>query len=78
MIPCWFRLNPKHFFLPNRFVSLDTLAMQEEEYIKNVTGRLLACQPNLVLVERTVSRLAQEILLSEGVSLALNVKFQVL
>ena len=52
--------------------------MQEEEYIKNVTGRLLACQPNLVLVERTVSRLAQEILLSEGVSLALNVKFQVL
>ena len=62
----------------HRFVSLDTLAMQEEEYIKNVTGRLLACKPNLVLVERTVSRLAQEILLAEGVSLALNVKFQVL
>lgn len=52
--------------------------MQEEEYIKNVTGRLLACKPNLVLVERTVSRLAQDILLAEGVSLALNVKFQVL
>ena len=42
-----------------RFVSLDTLAMQEEEYIKNVTGRLLASQPSVVLVERTVSRLAQ-------------------
>ena len=61
-----------------RFVSLDTLAMQEEEYIKNVTGRLLASQPSVVLVERTVSRLAQEIFLREGVSLALNVKFRVL
>ena len=61
-----------------RFVSLDTLAMQEEEYIKNVTGRLLACRPSVVLVERTVSRLAQEIFLREGVSLALNVKHRVL
>jgi len=62
----------------NRMTSLDTLYMQEKEYIKNVTGRLLQSKPNLVLVEKTVSRLAQEIFLREGVSLALNVKYRVL
>jgi hypothetical protein len=43
------------------FITLNLV--QEEEYIKNVTGRLLQSKPNLVLVEKTVSRLAQEILL---------------
>jgi len=62
----------------NRLISLDTLTMQEEEYIKNVAQKLLQCKPNLVLVEKTVSRLAQDIFLKEGVSLALNVKYRVL
>jgi len=62
----------------NRMISLESLTMQEEEYIKNVTQKLLQSKPNLVLVEKTVSRLAQDIFLREGVSLALNVKYRVL
>ena len=48
--------------------------MQEEEYIKNMTGKLLAARPNIIMVERTVSRLAQDIFRREGVTLVLNVK----
>ena len=43
-----------------------------------MTGRLLAARPNIVLVERTVSRLAQEMFLNAGVGLVLNVKYRVL
>ena len=38
--------------------------------------KLLQSKPNLVLVEKTVSRLAQDIFLKEGVSLAINVKYR--
>ena len=55
-------------------MSLETLWMQEEEYIKNMTGKLLAARPNIIMVERTVSRLAQDIFRREGVTLVLNVK----
>jgi len=41
-----------------------------------MTMKLLQSKPNIVLVEKTASRLAQDIFLREGVSLALNVKFR--
>jgi len=62
----------------NRMISLDTLTMQEEEYIKKATQKLLQSKPNVILVEKTVSRLAQDIFRKEGISLALNVKESVL
>ena len=62
----------------NTIVSLDTVALQEAEYIRNVVGKLLDLRPNIVLVEKSVAKLAQEIFLTEGVSLAVNVKPKVL
>ena len=62
----------------NTIVSLDTVSMQEAEYIRNVVGKLLDLKPNIVLVEKSVAKLAQEIFLTEGVSLAVNVKPKVL
>ena len=41
-------------------------------------GKLLDLKPSLILVEKSVAHLAQEILLREGVSLAVNVKRKVL
>ena len=62
----------------NTIVSLDTVSLQEAEYIRNVVGKLLDLRPNIVLVEKSVAKLAQEIFLTEGVSLAVNVKPKVL
>ena len=58
----------------NTMVSLESIQLQEAEYVKNVIGKLLDSRPNIVLVEKTVTNLAQEIFLKEGVSLAVNVK----
>lgn len=42
--------------------------------MKNTIGKLTVFKPDILLVEKTVSRLAQEMLLSLGVTVALNVK----
>ena len=62
----------------NTMVSLETVTLQEAEYVKNVIAKLLDLKPSLVLVEKSVANLAQDILLKEGVSLAVNVKPKVL
>ncbi len=54
--------------------SLDSLVLQEQEFLKNMVGRIDAIKPNLVLVEKTVSRLAQDMLLARGISVILNLK----
>ncbi|KAH9362310.1 hypothetical protein HPB48_002288 [Haemaphysalis longicornis] len=48
--------------------------MQECEYLKHVVAKIQVFQPDLLLVEKTVSRLAQEKLLQMDVTLAINVK----
>ena len=58
----------------NTMVSLEIIQVQDAEYVKNVIGKLPDSRPNIVLVEKTVTNLAQEIFLKEGVSLAVNVK----
>jgi 1-phosphatidylinositol-3-phosphate 5-kinase len=52
--------------------------LQEREYLRHVVARIANLQPNLVLVHRNVSRLAQEFLLGLRVTLVLNVKASVL
>jgi 1-phosphatidylinositol-3-phosphate 5-kinase len=54
------------------------LFLQEHEYLRHVVNRIANLQPNLVLVHRNVSRLAQEFLLDRRVTLVLNVKASVL
>jgi 1-phosphatidylinositol-3-phosphate 5-kinase len=52
--------------------------LQEREYLRHVVARIANLQPDLVLVHRSVSRLAQELLLALQVTLVLNVKASVL
>ena len=54
--------------------SLDSLLLQEQEFLKNMVGRILSLKPGLVLVEKTVSRLAQNMLLARGISVMINIK----
>jgi 1-phosphatidylinositol-3-phosphate 5-kinase len=58
----------------NRFLSLEPLVMQEHDYLKNTVARIASMKPDLVIVEKTVSRLAQEFMLDHGITLVINVK----
>ncbi|XP_023718004.1 1-phosphatidylinositol 3-phosphate 5-kinase isoform X3 [Cryptotermes secundus] len=64
--------------IEGRLLSLEPVMMQEREYLRHVVARIANLQPDLVLVHRNVSRLAQEFLLALRVTLVLNVKASVL
>ncbi|OWK12933.1 PIKFYVE [Cervus elaphus hippelaphus] len=51
---------------------------KEREFLKNYVQRIVDVRPTLVLVEKTVSRIAQDMLLEHGITLVINVKSQVL
>ncbi|CAB3993712.1 1-phosphatidylinositol 3-phosphate 5-kinase-like isoform X3, partial [Paramuricea clavata] len=70
--PVDFQLNKS--LIENKMASLDSLVLQEEEFLKNMVGRIVALKPRMVLVEKTVSRLAQEMLFAKGISVILNIK----
>ncbi|XP_034021114.1 1-phosphatidylinositol 3-phosphate 5-kinase, partial [Thalassophryne amazonica] len=61
-----------------KFTSIDPIVVQEREFLKNYVQRIMDVRPNLVLVEKTVSRIAQDMLLEHGITLVINVKPQVL
>ncbi|KAJ8957069.1 hypothetical protein NQ318_007282 [Aromia moschata] len=61
-----------------RLMSLEPVLMQEHEYLRNVAARIVALQPNVVLVQRNVSRLAQDMLRQYKITLVYNVKQTVL
>ncbi|RZC37229.1 Cpn60 TCP1 domain containing protein [Asbolus verrucosus] len=48
------------------------------EYLRHVAARIVALQPNIVLVYRNVSRLAQDLLRQHGITLVYNVKQTIL
>lgn len=52
--------------------------MQENEYLGHTVARITALGPDVVLVHRPVSRLAQDRFRQCGVTLVLNVKLSVL
>lgn len=51
---------------------------QESEYLGHTVARITALGPDIVLVHRSVSRLAQDRLRECGVTLVLNVKLSIL
>uniref|UniRef100_A0A673BH90 1-phosphatidylinositol 3-phosphate 5-kinase n=1 Tax=Sphaeramia orbicularis TaxID=375764 RepID=A0A673BH90_9TELE len=61
-----------------KFTCIDPIVLQEKEFLKNYVQRIVDVRPNLVLVEKTVSRIAQDMLLGHGITLVINVKPQVL
>lgn len=51
---------------------------QEEAQLKAAVDHIAVLEPDILLVERSVGRLAQELLLERGIALVLNVKGGVL
>lgn len=54
------------------------LCFQETEYLRNVVGRIHSLQPNVVIVHKSVSGIAQDMLRSFGICLIVDVKMSVL
>ncbi|KAM7253601.1 hypothetical protein ACFE04_021755 [Oxalis oulophora] len=58
----------------NLLSSFDTLLQQEMDHLKMAVAKIDAHHPDLLLVEKSVSRYAQEYLLARDISLVLNIK----
>ncbi|XP_034942912.1 1-phosphatidylinositol 3-phosphate 5-kinase [Chelonus insularis] len=80
-------LNPKILLLQcglmyqrveGKLLSLEPVMLQEKEYLGYTVARIMALRPNIVMVHRSVSRLAQDKFKECGVTLVLNVKLPVL
>ncbi|EPS61762.1 hypothetical protein M569_13032, partial [Genlisea aurea] len=54
--------------------SFDTLLQQEMDHLKMALARIESHRPNVLLVEKSVSRYAQECLVEKDISVVLNVK----
>ncbi|XP_011310721.1 putative 1-phosphatidylinositol 3-phosphate 5-kinase [Fopius arisanus] len=61
-----------------KLLSLEPVMLQENQYLEHTVGRITALGPDIVLVHRSVSRLAQDRFRQCGVTLVLNVKLSVL
>ncbi|OXU27408.1 hypothetical protein TSAR_004798 [Trichomalopsis sarcophagae] len=61
-----------------RLLSLEPVMLQENEYLGHTVARINALGPDIVLVHRSVSRLAQDRLRECGITLVLNVKLSIL
>lgn len=64
--------------IQNKLSSFDTLLEQEKEHLRLAVARVASLKPDVLLVERSVARYAQEELLNRGISLVLNVKIELL
>ncbi|KAI0523274.1 hypothetical protein KFK09_005669 [Dendrobium nobile] len=58
----------------NLLSSFDTLLQQEMDHLKMAVAKIDAQHPNVLLVEKSVSRYAQDYLLAKNISLVLNIK----
>ncbi|WVZ57219.1 hypothetical protein U9M48_007629 [Paspalum notatum var. saurae] len=60
--------------ITNQLSSIDTLLQQETDHLKMAVAKIVAQKPTLLLVENSVSRYAQDLLLEKNISLVLNIK----
>ncbi|XP_048443758.1 LOW QUALITY PROTEIN: 1-phosphatidylinositol-3-phosphate 5-kinase FAB1A [Pyrus x bretschneideri] len=58
----------------NLLSSFDTLLQQEMDHLKMAVAKIDSHHPNVLLVEKSVSRYAQDYLLAKDISLVLNIK----
>ncbi|KAL8171587.1 hypothetical protein V2J09_023391 [Rumex salicifolius] len=58
----------------NHLSSVDTLLKQEMDHLKMAVAKIYAHNPSLLLVEKSVSRFAQDYILEKDISLVLNIK----
>ena len=70
--------EPLCFFLNSIFFCLYVIWFdifnQEMDHLKMAVAKIHAHQPNILLVEKSVSRFAQDYLLEKDISLVLNIK----
>ena len=59
-------------------MSLEPVIAQEQEYLKNLVGRIATLRPNVLLVQRNVSGLALDLLDKAGITVVYNIKESVL
>ncbi|KAH7655330.1 1-phosphatidylinositol-3-phosphate 5-kinase protein [Dioscorea alata] len=60
--------------ITNQLSSFDTLLQQEMDHLKMAVAKIESHHPNVLLVEKSVSRFAQDYLLDRNISLVLNIK----
>lgn len=53
---------------------INTLSLQEDDHLKSVIEMIEMCHPNVILVEKTVSRVVQESILAKGMTLVSDMK----
>ena len=58
----------------NKLTSIEPVVLQEYEFLKKFIARIVSLKPNIVLVEKTVARVAQNMLLEAGITLVHNIK----
>uniref|UniRef100_A0A1D1ZQN6 1-phosphatidylinositol-3-phosphate 5-kinase n=3 Tax=Auxenochlorella protothecoides TaxID=3075 RepID=A0A1D1ZQN6_AUXPR len=58
--------------------SLDSVLQQEEDYLQKIVQHIVSFKPTILLVEKTVSRSAQDMFLEHGIALVLNVSLAAL
>lgn len=61
-----------------KYVTIETLLLQEREYLTNVVGRIRSLGPNVIFVHKNVSGIAQEMLRKCNITLVIDVKLSVL
>ncbi|CAB0037002.1 unnamed protein product [Trichogramma brassicae] len=61
-----------------KLLSLEPILMQESQFLQHTVARINSLRPDIVLVHKSVSRLAQDKLRKSGVTLVLNVKLSIL
>lgn len=66
---------PLEFYrVEGQYMQFGQILRQEKEYLGNLASRIAALRPHVVLVEKTVSRLALDALVSHNIAVARNVK----
>lgn len=69
---------PIEYQRKQNFYVMDNLIAQEREWIRNLVGRIVALNPNVLLAERNVSGSALQLLQEAGVTVVSNIKESVL
>ncbi|KXN88911.1 1-phosphatidylinositol 3-phosphate 5-kinase FAB1 [Leucoagaricus sp. SymC.cos] len=66
---------PLEFYrVEGQYMQFGQILRQEKEYLGNLASRIAALRPHIVLVEKTVSRLALDALVTHNIAVARNVK----
>src|ERR1700722_5556076 len=66
---------PLEFYrVEGQYIHLKPMIRQEKEYLGNLASRIAALPPHVVLVEKSVSRLALDVLAKHNIAVAIAVK----